>query len=79
MLATATTDLLRTVTERVRRADADLARTAARNAAAGVAAHGARRLDDARALRDLAHLGFTTDPPDQLPITIDPIAADPAR
>jgi hypothetical protein len=62
MLMTVATEFLRAVVVAARRADSDLAHGAARNAAVGVAAHGARRLEDARALRDLARLGFGEEP-----------------
>lgn len=61
MLTTATAEFLRAFTDLARRADTGLARQAARNAAIVVAEHGARRLEDARTLRDLHRLGFAED------------------
>jgi hypothetical protein len=46
----------------IRRADAGLARSAARNAAAGVAVRRARLLEDARTLRDLQRLEAAPQP-----------------
>lgn len=62
MLTTATGELLRVFAVLVRHADVTLAETAARNAAVVVAERGARRLEDARTLRDLSRLGY----PDEL-------------
>ena len=54
MMVSATSEVVRIMGVWVRRADAGLARRAAHNAAASVADHQARRLDEARTLRDLA-------------------------
>lgn len=56
MRATATSEVVRIMGVWVRRADAGLARSAARNAAHSVEAEQARRLDDARTLRDLQRI-----------------------
>jgi hypothetical protein len=53
MRVAATAEVVRIMGVWVRRADAGLARSAARNAAHSVKAEQARRLDDARTLRDL--------------------------
>lgn len=53
MRVTATTEVVRIMGVWVRRADAGLARSAARNAAHSVEAEQARRIDDARTMRDL--------------------------
>lgn len=53
MRVSATSEVVRIMGVWVRRADAGLARSAARNAAHSVEAAQARRLDDARTLRDL--------------------------
>jgi hypothetical protein len=53
MLVTTTAEVVRAMSDLLRRADAGLARGAARNAAAGVAVRQARRLEDARTMRDL--------------------------
>jgi hypothetical protein len=50
---TATSEVVRIMGFWVRRADAGLARSAARNAAHSVDAQRSRRLEDARTLRDL--------------------------
>jgi len=47
----------------IRRADAGLARSAARNAAHSVEAEHSRRLDDARTMRDLQGIPTTVRPP----------------
>jgi hypothetical protein len=54
MMVSATPEVVRIMGVWVRRADAGLARRAAHNAAVSVADHQARRLDEARTLRDLA-------------------------
>jgi hypothetical protein len=61
MLTTATAEFLRAFTVLARRADSTLAQQAARNAAVVVGEHGARRLEDARTLRELRRLGFAED------------------
>jgi len=48
-----TPDVVRIMGVLIRRADAELARSAARNAAHSVEAERARRLEDARTMRDL--------------------------
>jgi hypothetical protein len=48
-----TPDVVRIMGVLIRRADAELARSAARNAAYSVEAERARRLEDARTMRDL--------------------------
>jgi hypothetical protein len=48
-----TPDVVRIMGVLIRRADAELVRSAARNAAHSVEAEHARRLDDARTMRDL--------------------------
>lgn len=53
MIVSATSELVRIMGVWVRRADAGLALGAARNAAASLADNRARRVDAARALRDL--------------------------
>ena len=53
MLVTATSEVVRVMGRWVRRADAGLALTAARNAAASVQDSRAQRLDALRTLRDL--------------------------
>lgn len=53
MLASATSDVIRIMGRWVRRADASLAVTAARNAAASVEDSRAERLEALRTLRDL--------------------------
>lgn len=53
MRVSATSEVVRIMGIWVRRADAGLARSAARNAAHSVEAAKARRLDDARTIRDL--------------------------
>jgi hypothetical protein len=53
MRMTATPDVVRIMGVLIRRADAGLARSAARNAAHSVEAEQARRLEDARTMRDL--------------------------
>jgi hypothetical protein len=55
--------VLRAVALLARRADVGLADGAARNAAVGVAERGARRLEDARTMRDLARLDLADDAP----------------
>lgn len=60
-MLTTTAEFLRAFTGLARRADAGFVEGAAHNAAVVVAAHGARRLDDARTLRDLRRLGFAED------------------
>jgi hypothetical protein len=59
MLVTTTTEVVRVMGDLFRRADAGLARGAARNAAAGVAVRRARQMEDARTLRDLQRLEAT--------------------
>jgi hypothetical protein len=61
MLTTATAELLRAFAVLARRADNGLVEQAARNAAVVVAERGARRLEDARTMRDLHRLGFAED------------------
>ncbi|HEY6794874.1 MAG TPA: hypothetical protein VI248_09335 [Kineosporiaceae bacterium] len=61
MLVIATTEVVRAMGDLIRRADAGLARGAARNAAAGVAVRRARQLEDARTMRDLQRLEATTE------------------
>lgn len=61
MLMTATGEVLRAFVLLARRADAGLVEAAARNAAVVVAERSARRLDDARTMRDLARLGFAEE------------------
>ena len=56
MRVTATTEVIRVMGVWVRRADAGLATSAARNAAASVAASRDGRLETARTLRDLQAL-----------------------
>jgi hypothetical protein len=56
MLVLATSEVVRVMGVWVRRADAGLLERAARNAAAGVAEPHARRMDEARTLRDLRRL-----------------------
>jgi hypothetical protein len=56
MMVSATSEVVRIMGIWVRRADAGLAAGAARNAAASMADHRARRLDEVRALRDLQAL-----------------------
>ena len=56
MRVTASSEVVRIMGVWVRRADAGLARSAARNAAHSVEAQQARRLDDARTLRDLQRI-----------------------
>jgi hypothetical protein len=56
MMVSATSEVVRIMGIWVRRADAGLAAGAARNAAASMADHRARRLDEARTLRDLQTL-----------------------
>jgi hypothetical protein len=51
-----TPDMVRLTVGLIRRADAGLARSAARNAAHSVEADRARRLDDARTMRDLQNI-----------------------
>jgi len=53
MRVNATSELVRIMGFWVRRADTELARSAARNAAHSVQAERARQIDDARTLRDL--------------------------
>jgi len=60
MRVSATSEVVRIMGVWVRRADAGLARSAARNAAHSVKAEEARRLEYARALRDLQGLGDLT-------------------
>lgn len=57
MRYTATPDVVRIMGVWVRRADAGLARSAARNAAHSMEDRRTRELDDARTLRDLRRLG----------------------
>lgn len=54
MLVTATSEVVRIMGVWVRRADAGLATSAARNAATSLAAQRVRSLDEARTLRELA-------------------------
>jgi hypothetical protein len=56
MRVTATADVVRIMGVWVRRADAGLARSAARNAAHSVEAERSRELEDARTMRDLHNL-----------------------
>lgn len=56
MMVSATSEVVRIMGRWVRHADAGLARGAVRNAAASMADHRARRLDEIRALRDLQAL-----------------------
>lgn len=56
MRVTATSEVVRIMGVWVRRADAGLARSAARNAARSVDAHRSRQLEDARTLRDLQRI-----------------------
>jgi hypothetical protein len=56
MRVTATADVVRIMGIWVRRADAGLARSAARNAAYSVEAERSRELEDARTLRDLHNI-----------------------
>jgi hypothetical protein len=58
MLMTSTSEIVHAVLSLARRADSTLAQGAARNAAVCVAERGARRLEDARTMRDLSRLGF---------------------
>lgn len=60
-MVSATSEVIRIMGIWVRRADAGLAAGAARNAAASMADHRARRLDEVRALHDLQAL-LRTDP-----------------
>jgi hypothetical protein len=53
MRMTTTPDMVRLMGFWIRRADAELVRSAARNAAHSVEAEHARRLEDARTMRDL--------------------------
>jgi hypothetical protein len=53
MRMSTTPDMMRLTVALIRRADAGLARSAARNAAHSVEADHARRLEDARTMRDL--------------------------
>jgi hypothetical protein len=53
MRVNTTADVVRMVGHLARRADASLARSAARNAAHSMNAHRAREIEDARTLRDL--------------------------
>jgi hypothetical protein len=53
MRVTATPDVVKIMGVWIKRADAGLARSAARNAAHSVEAERARRLEDARTMRDL--------------------------
>jgi hypothetical protein len=70
MMVSATSGIVRIMGIWVRRADAGLVAGAARNAAASMADHRARRLDEIRALHDLQALlqvdppGTRTGPPD---------------
>jgi hypothetical protein len=56
MRVTATSEVVRIMGIWVRRADAGLARSAARNAAHSMDASRSRQLDDARTLRDLQRI-----------------------
>jgi hypothetical protein len=56
MMVSTTSEVVRIMGVWVRRADAGLARGAARNAAASMADHRARRLEEIRTLRDLQAL-----------------------
>ena len=56
MRLAASTEFVRIMSEMVRRADAGLVRSAARNAAYSVQAERVRRLDDARTIRDLQRI-----------------------
>ena len=56
MIVSTTTDVVRIMGVWVRRADAELVRTAALNAAHSVDADRSRQLDDARTMRDLAKI-----------------------
>jgi len=56
MLVTATTQVMRSMGDLIRRADRGLALGAARNAAAAVAVRQGRRLEDARTMRDVRRL-----------------------
>lgn len=60
MRYTATTDVVRLMGVWARRADAGLARSAARNAAHSMEDRRTRELDDARTLRDLRKLAPAT-------------------
>ena len=60
MLVTTTAEMVRIMSEMVRRADQRLAYGAARNAAGSVRDHQARRLDEARTLHDLARVTEVT-------------------
>jgi hypothetical protein len=62
MRYTATTDVVRIMGVWVRRADAGLARSAARNAAHSMEDRRTRELDDARTLRDLRNLAAVATP-----------------
>lgn len=62
MLMTATSEIVHAVLSLARRADSKLAQGATRNAAVLVAERGARRLEDARTMRDLSRLGFSEEP-----------------
>jgi hypothetical protein len=61
MMVSATSDVVRIMGVWVRRADAGLARNAARNAASSLADLAAQRFEAARALRDL-NAAFPTAP-----------------
>jgi hypothetical protein len=56
MIIGVTTDLIKLVSNLVRRADSGLASSAAENAARSMDAQHFRQLDDARTLRDLANI-----------------------
>jgi hypothetical protein len=62
MLVTTTAEMVRIMSEMVRRADERLAYAAARNAASSVRDHQSRRLEDARTLHDLAQVTQVTQP-----------------
>ena len=60
MRVTATSEVVRIMGVWIKRADAGLALSAARNAAHSVEAEQARRLDDARTMRDLHSIDPTS-------------------
>ena len=62
MLVSATPDVVKIMGVWIKRADAGLARSAARNAAHSVEAERARRLEDARTMRDLQGIPGATGP-----------------
>ena len=63
MRVSATPDVVKIMGVWIKRADAGLARSAARNAAHSVEAEQARRLDDARTMRDLQGIPAAVQPP----------------